>query len=72
MYLDYILGITKAYTTRVGSGPFPTELFDTDGEHLASKGHEFGTTTGGHGAVAGLMRWHCAMPSRSTVFPVSV
>lgn len=46
MYLDYILGITKAYTTRVGSGPMPTELFDADGEHLAAKGHEFGTTTG--------------------------
>ena len=44
--LDYILGITKAYTTRVGSGPFPTELFDVDGRHLAEKGHEFGTTTG--------------------------
>lgn len=46
MYLDYILGITKAYTTRVGSGPMPTELFDDDGKHLAAKGHEFGTTTG--------------------------
>lgn len=45
-YLDYILGITKAYTTRVGSGPFPTELFDACGEHLAQQGHEFGTTTG--------------------------
>lgn len=44
--LDYILGITKAYTTRVGAGPFPTELFDESGEHLATKGHEFGTTTG--------------------------
>ena len=43
---DYILGITKAYTTRVGSGPFPTELFDQMGEHLASRGHEFGSTTG--------------------------
>ncbi len=43
---DYILGITKAYTTRVGSGPFPTELFDEMGQHLASKGHEFGSTTG--------------------------
>ncbi len=43
---DYILGITKAYTTRVGSGPFPTELFDETGAHLASKGHEFGATTG--------------------------
>jgi len=46
LYLDYVLGITKAYTTRVGSGPFPTELFDATGEHLASKGHEFGATTG--------------------------
>lgn len=44
--LDYILGITKAYTTRVGSGPFPTELDDEYGKHLAEKGHEFGATTG--------------------------
>ena len=44
--LDYILGITKAYTTRVGSGPFPTELFDSVGSHLAKKGKEFGSTTG--------------------------
>nr|VFK38746.1 MAG: Adenylosuccinate synthetase [Candidatus Kentron sp. SD]VFK43416.1 MAG: Adenylosuccinate synthetase [Candidatus Kentron sp. SD]VFK78848.1 MAG: Adenylosuccinate synthetase [Candidatus Kentron sp. SD] len=43
---DHILGITKAYTTRVGSGPFPTELFDNSGKHLADKGHEFGATTG--------------------------
>ncbi|MFV8819124.1 adenylosuccinate synthase [Haliea sp. E17] len=46
LYLDYVLGITKAYTTRVGSGPFPTELFDETGAHLAKKGHEFGATTG--------------------------
>lgn len=46
LYLDYILGITKAYTTRVGSGPFPTELFDDVGARLAERGHEFGTTTG--------------------------
>jgi adenylosuccinate synthase len=46
LYLDYVLGITKAYTTRVGSGPFPTELFDEAGAHLASRGHEFGATTG--------------------------
>jgi adenylosuccinate synthase len=45
-YFDYVLGITKAYTTRVGSGPFPTELSDQVGEHLASVGHEFGATTG--------------------------
>ncbi|MCW8933654.1 MAG: adenylosuccinate synthase [Gammaproteobacteria bacterium] len=44
--LDYILGITKAYTTRVGAGPFPTELFDEIGQHLGEKGHEFGATTG--------------------------
>jgi adenylosuccinate synthase len=46
LYLDYVLGITKAYTTRVGSGPFPTELFDDTGRFLAEKGHEFGSTTG--------------------------
>ncbi|WP_280561550.1 MULTISPECIES: adenylosuccinate synthase [unclassified Chromohalobacter] len=46
LYLDYVLGITKAYTTRVGSGPFPTEIFDEFGRHLAEKGHEFGATTG--------------------------
>jgi adenylosuccinate synthase len=44
--IDYVLGIVKAYTTRVGAGPFPTELFDGDGEHLGTKGHEFGATTG--------------------------
>lgn len=44
--LDYVLGIVKAYTTRVGSGPFPTELMDEVGEHLGTKGHEFGATTG--------------------------
>ncbi|MDA3877510.1 MAG: adenylosuccinate synthase [Halothiobacillus sp.] len=43
---DYILGITKAYTTRVGGGPFPTELDDEIGTHLAVKGHEVGATTG--------------------------
>ncbi|KGK17870.1 adenylosuccinate synthase [Vibrio navarrensis] len=45
-YLGYILGIAKAYCTRVGAGPFPTELFDDVGEHLGVKGHEFGATTG--------------------------
>ncbi|ORU91742.1 MAG: adenylosuccinate synthase [Cycloclasticus sp. symbiont of Poecilosclerida sp. N] len=44
--MDYVLGITKAYTTRVGSGPFPTELFDEVGEYLGIKGREFGATTG--------------------------
>ncbi len=46
LYLDYVLGITKAYTTRVGSGPFPTELFDSVGDYLGEKGNEFGATTG--------------------------
>ncbi len=41
-----VIGIFKAYTTRVGNGPFPSELFDADGKYLADKGHEFGTTTG--------------------------
>jgi len=45
-FLDYVLGITKAYTTRVGSGPFPTELFDDVGARLAKVGDEFGATTG--------------------------
>jgi adenylosuccinate synthase len=44
--LDYVLGITKAYSTRVGNGPFPSELHDTNGAHLSTKGHEFGATTG--------------------------
>jgi adenylosuccinate synthase len=44
--MHYVLGITKAYTTRVGSGPFPTELFDDVGKYLGEKGHEFGATTG--------------------------
>lgn len=44
--LDYILGVTKAYTTRVGGGPFPTELSDAVGHHLGEKGNEFGATTG--------------------------
>ncbi|NYD56682.1 adenylosuccinate synthase [Nocardioides marinisabuli] len=46
MRMDQVIGIVKAYTTRVGEGPFPTELFDDNGAHLASVGAEFGTTTG--------------------------
>lgn len=45
-YLDYVLGITKAYTTRVGGGPFPTELHDDVGKRLAERGNEFGAVTG--------------------------
>ncbi|WP_028109936.1 adenylosuccinate synthase [Ferrimonas futtsuensis] len=44
--IDYVLGIIKAYATRVGGGPFPTELDDDVGQHLGEKGHEFGATTG--------------------------
>ena len=60
-HIGYILGITKAYTTRVGAGPFPTELHDEVGEHLAARGNEFGATTGrprrcGWLDVAGLRR----------------
>ncbi len=44
--IDFVLGIVKAYTTRVGEGPFPTELHDADGQRLGERGHEFGTTTG--------------------------
>src|SRR5258705_11744452 len=44
--IGYVLGITKAYTTRVGSGPFPTELDDEIGRRLGERGHEFGTVTG--------------------------
>ena len=44
--IDYVLGIVKAYTTRVGEGPFPSELNDDDGQRLGERGHEFGTTTG--------------------------
>ncbi len=44
--VGFVLGIVKAYTTRVGEGPFPTELFDADGDRLGERGHEFGTVTG--------------------------
>ena len=44
--IDFVLGIVKASTTRVGEGPFPTELFDEDGQQLGERGHEFGTVTG--------------------------
>jgi len=44
--ISQVIGVAKAYTTRVGSGPFPTELFDDNGQHLVKIGHEYGTTTG--------------------------
>jgi adenylosuccinate synthase len=45
-YFDHVLGIVKAYATRVGAGPFPTELFDENGAHFSRVGHEFGSVTG--------------------------
>lgn len=46
LHIDYVLGVTKAYTTRVGAGPFPTELHDSTGANIAERGKEFGATTG--------------------------
>ena len=46
LFMDYVLGVLKAYTTRVGSGPFPTELKDEVGQTIATSGHEFGSVTG--------------------------
>ncbi len=65
---DYVLGIVKAYTTRVGAGPFPTELFDEDGEHLARVGHEFGSVTG----RARRCGWFDAVALRRSVIHSSV
>jgi adenylosuccinate synthase len=61
----FVLGIVKAYTTRVGSGPFPTELDDADGQRLGERGHEFGTVTGRQRRCgwfdAALVRQSCAI-----------
>ncbi len=61
----FVLGIVKAYTTRVGSGPFPTELEDADGQRLGERGHEFGTVTGRQRRCgwfdAALVRQSCAI-----------
>jgi adenylosuccinate synthase len=58
--IGYVLGITKAYTTRVGAGPFPTELTDAIGSCSASAASEFGTVTGRAAAAAGSTRSWCA------------
>jgi adenylosuccinate synthase len=65
---DYVLGIVKAYATRVGSGPFPTELFDSVGEHLSRVGHEFGSVTG----RARRCGWFDAVALRRSVIHSSV
>ncbi len=66
--LDYVLGIVKAYTTRVGAGPFPTELFDDMGRHLARVGAEFGATTGRPRRVG----WFDAVALRRSIINSSV
>jgi adenylosuccinate synthase len=69
--IDYVLGIVKAYTTRVGEGPFPTELDDADGQRLGERGHEFGTTTGRKRRCgwfdAALVRQTCAVSGVSGI-----
>jgi adenylosuccinate synthase len=65
---DYVLGIVKAYATRVGAGPFPTELFDATGEHLSRVGHEFGSVTG----RARRCGWFDAVALRRSVIHSSV
>ena len=67
-YLDYVLGIVKAYTTRVGGGPFPTELEDEVGEYLGRRGHEFGAVTGRKRRCG----WFDAVATRRTVLNNSV
>jgi adenylosuccinate synthase len=66
--IDYVLGIVKAYTTRVGAGPFPTELTDNVGKHLSSVGKEFGSTTG----RARRCGWFDAVLLKRAVFSNSV
>ena len=65
---DHVLGIVKAYATRVGAGPFPTELFDENGEHLSRVGHEFGSVTGRRRRCG----WFDAVALRRTVMNSSV
>ena len=66
--IDQVIGVLKAYSTRVGSGPFPTELDDATGKHLLEKGHEFGTTTGRRRRCG----WFDAVPLRYVVAVNSV
>ncbi len=68
LQIDHVLGIIKAYSTRVGSGPFPTELDDEAGRYLLEKGHEFGTTTGRQRRCG----WLDAVPLRYSVAVNSV
>jgi adenylosuccinate synthase len=63
LQVDEVIGVMKAYSTRVGSGPFPTELDDATGRHLLERGHEFGTTTGRRRRCG----WFDAVPLRRAV-----
>ena len=63
LQVSAVIGIMKAYTTRVGAGPYPTELLDAVGEGIATRGHEFGTTTGRRRRVG----WFDAVPLRYAV-----
>jgi len=67
-YFDHVIGIVKAYATRVGAGPFPTELFDDYGEHMSKVGHEFGSVTGRRRRCG----WFDAVALRRTVVNSSV
>ena len=67
-YFDHVLGIVKAYATRVGAGPFPTELFDEYGDHFSRVGHEFGSVTGRRRRCG----WFDAVALRRTVVNSSV
>ena len=68
LQVDEVIGVMKAYSTRVGSGPFPTELLDEIGAGIAARGHEFGTTTGRPRRVG----WFDAVPLRYAVAVNSV
>jgi adenylosuccinate synthase len=68
---SYVLGITKAYTTRVGEGPFPTELNDETGQFLGERGHEFGTVTGPQAPLRLVRRRTGRQSVKSTASPAS-
>lgn len=70
-FIQRIVGVMKAYTTRVGAGPFPTELEDETGKFLQDNGHEFGATTAVRAAAAGLTPWSSASPPCSAASPTS-
>jgi len=67
--MNVILGVYKAYCTRVGGGPFPTELKDAVGDQIRERAHEFGTTTDVPAAAAGLTASLPGSASGSTVSP---